>query len=257
MASSVAKRVLVVAGVGNGSGTGASTARLFAKKGYTVALIARGTDGVNKLAEEINTSGGHAAPFPVASYSNDEITSAWTAIHAKFPKPEYIIRVALFNVAYGVWKPFLDTKPEDIQECLQTNVVAAFSFSHGAIKAFKENDIEEPNGKRGALLFTGATSSIRGNFITSAFAAGKFGVRALSQSLAKEFGKQNIHVSHVIIDGAILMDRQRERQTAEWAANEDVRLSPDSIAASYFYLVNQDRSSWTWELDLRPAHENW
>ncbi|KDR71635.1 hypothetical protein GALMADRAFT_229591 [Galerina marginata CBS 339.88] len=255
--ASVPKRVLVVAGLGNGSGTGASTARLFAKNGYSIALIARGADTVNKLAEEINTSGGHAASFAIASYSHDDITSVWTAIHAKFPKPEYTIRVALFNVAHNVRKPFLDITPQEVHESLQTNVAAAFSFSHGAIKAFKENDIEQSNGKRGALLFTGATASIRGNVTTSAFAAGKFGVRALSQSLAKEFGKGNIHVTHVIIDGGILVDRQRERQSAEWAANEDVRLNPDSIATSYLYLVNQDRSSWTWELDLRPAHEKW
>ena len=138
-----------------------------------------------------------AAPFPVPSYSDDHIASAWEGIHAKFPKPEYIIRVALFNVAHGVWKPFLDVTPQDVQDCLQTSVAAAFSFARGAILAFKENDIEEPSGKRGALIFTRATASTRGNVTTSAFAAGKFGTRALSQSLAKEFGKENIHVAHV------------------------------------------------------------
>lgn len=107
------------------------------------------------------------------------------------------MRVALFNVAHGVWKPFLQVTPQDVQDCLQTSVAAAFSFSRGAILAFKDNDIEAHNGKRGALLFTGATASLRGNVITSAFAAGKFGTRALSQSLAKEFSKENIHVSHV------------------------------------------------------------
>jgi len=258
MASQTAKRVLVVAGLGNGSGTGAATARLFAKKGYAVALIARG-DYANTLAKEINSAGdpSQASPFTISAYSHDEITSAWTAIHAKFPKPEYNIRVALFNAAYFVWKPFLDLTPQEIQESLQTNVASAFSFSRGAIQAFKDNEIEEPNGKRGTLLFTGATAGVRGNVVTSAFAAGKFGLRALSQSLAKEFGKENIHVAHAVIDGGILMDLQRARQSAEWIANEDIRLNPDSIASSYLYLVNQDRSAWTWELDLRPAHEKW
>ncbi|KAJ3494866.1 hypothetical protein NLJ89_g10720 [Agrocybe chaxingu] len=111
--------------------------------------------------------------------------------------------------------------------------------------------IEEANGKRGALIFTGATASARGNTTTSAFAVGKFGTRALSQSLAKEFGKENIHVAHAIIDGAILTDRQRDRNSPEWQNNADVRLHPDSIAASYLYLVNQDRSAWTWELDRK------
>jgi len=256
MASQISKRVLVVAGLGNGSGTGAATARLFAKEGYAVALIARG-DSASKIAEEITSSGGQASPFTISSYSHEDITSAWTAIHAKFPKPDYIVRVALFNAAHFVWKPFLDLTPQEIQDSLQTNVASAFSFSRGAVQAFKENDIEQPNGKRGTLLFTGATASIRGNVATSAFAAGKHGLRALSQSLAKEFGKENIHVAHTIIDGGILMDLQRARQSAEWIANEDVRLNPDSIASSYLYLVNQDRSAWSWELDLRPAHEKW
>ncbi|KAF9002184.1 hypothetical protein BDQ17DRAFT_1542485 [Cyathus striatus] len=115
---------------------------------------------------------------------------------------------------------------------------------------------QDENGKRGTLLFTGATASLRGNAVTSAFASGKFGTRALSQSLAKEFGKQNIHVAHAIIDGSILTD-QSKNCGPEWEKNEDVRLNADSIASSYLYLVNQDRSAWTWELDLRPAHEKW
>jgi len=99
---------------------------------------------------------------------------------------------------------------------------------------------------------------LRGNVVTSAFSAGKHGVRALSQSLAKEFGKENIHVAHAIIDGGILTDRSRAmKKSEEWEANEDVRLNPDAIAQSYLHLANQERSAWTWELDLRPAHEKW
>jgi len=257
MAAQAEKRVIVVTGLGNGSGTGAATARLFAKNGYSVALLARGANHVNKIADEINSSGGHAAPFPVPSYSDDHIASAWQAIHAKFPKPEYIIRVALFNAAYPVWKPFLDVTPQDVQDSLQVNVAAAFSFARGAILAFKDNDIEQPNGKRGTLIFTGGQSSVQGNVITSAFSAGKFGSRALSQSLAKEFGKDNIHVAHCIIGGGILTDLLRGFKSAEWANDENGRLTPESIASAYHYLVNQDSSAWTWEFDLRPAHEKW
>lgn len=118
----------------------------------------------------------------------------WHDIRKHFPKPEYSIRSAIFNIGHGVWKPFLDITPKDVQDCLQTSVAAAFTFSREAILTFKENDIEEPTGKRGTLIFTGATASLRGNVTTSAFAASKFGLRALSQSLAKEFGSQNIHV---------------------------------------------------------------
>jgi len=258
MSAQIAKRVLVVAGLGNGTGTGAASARLFAKNGYSVALIARGSDHVNKLAEEINGSGGNAAPFSVQSYSHEDLTAVWDTIRNHFPKPEYSIRSAIFNIGHGVWKPFLDITPKDVQDCLQTSVASAFTFSREAILTFKENDIEEPTGKRGTLIFTGATASLRGNVTTSAFAASKFGLRALSQSLAKEFGSQNIHVAHAIIDGGILTDRLRERRPGgNFENNGDKLLNPDSIATSYLYLTGQYRSSWTWELDLRPAHEKW
>ncbi|EAU83574.2 short-chain dehydrogenase/reductase SDR [Coprinopsis cinerea okayama7 len=258
MAANAAKRVLVVAGLGTGAGTGAATARLFAQKGYNVALIARGADSVNKLSEEINAAGGKAAPFTVSSYSSGDISTVWSDIRKRFPKPEYDIRAAVWNAGEGIWKPFLEITADDVQRSLDTNVAAAFAFSREAILSFKGNDIDSSNGKRGILIFTGATASLRGNVTTSAFAAGKHGARALSQSLAKEFGKDNIHVSHVIIDGGILTDRSRQyRNDPKWEQNEDVRLNPESIANSYLYLANQDRSAWTWELDLRPAHEKW
>ncbi|KZP06791.1 NAD-P-binding protein [Athelia psychrophila] len=240
----------VVAGVGNGFGTGAATARIFAKAGYNVALIARNADSLKKFAEEIKGTGAEAAAFPIESYSATAIQAAFAAIRSQWP--ESPLRVALWNAAFGAWKPFLELKPEEIQESVNTNIVGAFAFSREVITAFKDLDIDE-KGKRGTLLFTGATASLRGNTTTSAFAAGKFGLRALSQSLAKEFGKQNIHVAHAIIDGGILTDRS----APEKRGNPDASLNPESIGNSYLYLVNQDRSAWTWELDLRPAHEKW
>lgn len=131
------------------------------------------------------------------SYSHEEISSAWAKIRERYPKPKYSIRVAVYNAAAAVWKGFLDITPGEVQDVLQINVAAAFSFSREAILEFKENEIQEAVGKRGTLIFTGATASIRGNVTTSAFAAAKHAQRALSQSLAKEFGKQNIHVAHV------------------------------------------------------------
>jgi len=255
-----ARPIFVVAGVGNGSGTGASTARLFAKSGYNVALIARGEDSLNKLADEIKSDGGEAGAFPIPSYTPTAINTAFSEIKSRWPNSS--VRVALFNAGHGVWKPFLEITPEEIQKSVDVNIVAAFAFAKEALLAIKDLDIEgdgekDGKGKRGTLLFTGATASLRGNITTSAFAAGKFGIRALSQSLAKEFGKQNIHVAHTIIDGGIVTDRARAYTSEEVLKNPDVKLSPDSIAKAYLYLVNQDRSAWTWELDLRPAHEKW
>ncbi|KAK0482023.1 hypothetical protein EDD18DRAFT_771086 [Armillaria luteobubalina] len=249
------KPVAVIAGLGSGSGTGAAVARLLAKEGYAVALVARNADSVKALTDEINATGGTAAPFPISSYSTTDIDSAYAQIRAHHQGQP--IRVAVYNATHDVWKPFLDITPEDIQGVSQTNLEGAFAFSKNVIQAFQANEVDE-KGKRGSLIFTGATASVRGNVATSAFSAGKHALRALSQSLAKEFGKQNIHVSHAIIDGGILTGSARERRDdPEWEQNEDVRLSPDGIAESYLHLIKQPRSAWTWELDLRPAHEKW
>lgn len=138
-----------------------------------------------------------AAAFPVPSYSYKDTLAVFDTIaaHKWGSDGSTELRAALWNAGVGVWKSFIDISEEDITESLQVNVAAAFAFSRGAILAFKKNEVDE-RGARGTLLFTGATASIRGNVTTSAFAAGKFGIRALSQSLAKEFGKENIHVSH-------------------------------------------------------------
>jgi NAD(P)-dependent dehydrogenase (short-subunit alcohol dehydrogenase family) len=239
--------VFVVAGVGNGTGTGASSARVFAKAGYSVAILARGADSVKKLADEITAEGGEALPFPIASYGSKDISEAFKSIDIQFPSNTHSIRVALFNASVFIWKPFLEITPEEVQLSLDTNITAAFAFSKEVILRYKQNDIVD--GKRGSLIFTGATASLRGAINTAAFSTAKTGVRTLSQSLAKEFGPANIHVSHAIIDGGILTDNQRARMGPTWASNEDVRLDPDSIATSYLYLVNQHRSAWTWELD--------
>ncbi|KAG8947924.1 hypothetical protein FRC04_010120 [Tulasnella sp. 424] len=240
--------IIVVAGVGGGGGTGGATARLFAKNGYRVAVLARNADQLKAFAESIKADGGEAAPFPVEAYTHDSMKATFSSIKQAWPDSE--IRAALWNAGAGVFKNFLDVTEDDIKQSLDTNVVGAFAFARETILAFKE---AEPNdiGKRGTLIFTGATAAIRGNTWTSAFAAGKHGLRALSQSLAKEFGKENIHVAHSIIDGAIGTDRAPK----EKAADPNQSLNPNSIAKAYLNLANQDSSAFTWELDLRPAHE--
>ncbi|KAG9050623.1 hypothetical protein FS837_003722 [Tulasnella sp. UAMH 9824] len=242
--------ILVVAGVGNGGGTGASVARLFAKNGYRVAVLARNADQLNAFTESIKADGGEAAPFPVQAYTHDSMKATFSSIRTAWPDSE--IRAAVWNAGAGIFKTFLDVTENDIKQSLDTNVIGAFAFARETILAFKE---VEPNelGKRGTLIFTGATAAIRGNVWTSAFAAGKHGLRALSQSLAKEFGKENIHVAHSIIDGLIRTDHADKEKTA----NPSGSLNPDSIAKAYLNLANQDSSAFTWELDLRPAHEKW
>ncbi|KAL1941276.1 hypothetical protein VTO73DRAFT_7488 [Trametes versicolor] len=246
--------LLIIAGVGNATGTGAATARVFAKAGYRVALIARNKDHLNLAAQQIKGAGGEVAAFPIAEYSYQAVTDVFEEILGfSWPSPDQSeLRVALWNVGVNVFGNFLSVTEADIQSSLNVHVTAGFAFSRRVILAFKENTLDEL-GCRGTLLFTGATASIRGNIFTSAFAAGKFGIRALSQSLAKEFGQENIHVAHSIIDGSILTDLSLSRRTGEaaeaWKNTPDVRLDADSIAKSYLYLTEQDRSAWTWELD--------
>ncbi|KAF8057473.1 hypothetical protein FPV67DRAFT_1429945, partial [Lyophyllum atratum] len=238
-----------LAGLGDGTSLGGALARLFSKAGYGVALIARRADTVQELAEELNLAGGDASPFHAESYSAENIKAVWNSIRARYPAPDYVINVAVFNVVQGFWKPFLEVTPENIRLAMETNVEAAFAFAREVILTFKENEIMEPIGKRGTLIFTGAAASIRGNLITSAFAAGKHGVRALAQSLGKEFGTENIHVP---IRSSYIINRYPHLK-----GNPDLSLSPQGIADSYLFLVKQDRTAWTNELDLRSAHEKW
>lgn len=247
----MSKPVFLVAGVGNASGTGSHAARLFARSGYTVALLARSADSLNALADEIKKEGGDAVSIPIASYSPADIASAFEELSTKLPHPQYALRVALFNSSHAVFKSFLELTPEDISTSLSVNVETSFAFARGAILSFQQNEPAE-NGARGTLIFTGATASTRGNVMTSAFAASKHALRALSQSLAKAYGKEGVHVAHAIIDGRIYNTNHDHSST-----DADLRLHPSDIADAYLYLAKQNKSAWTWELDLRPAHEKW
>lgn len=148
----------------------------------------------------------------------------------------------------------------DIEAVTGADVVAGFAFAQEVIKIFKTL---EPNeyGKRGFLAFTSATGARRGAPNCTVTATGKFAVRGLSQSLAKEFKLDDIHVSHAIVDAMILTERWRVLFGDEWYAektkDDTHRVHPRSIARAYVYLAQQDRSAWTWELDLRPSHEQW
>lgn len=157
---------------------------MFSKAGYRVALIARNADSLNKFARELNSQDGEvrrfllhhlnvisdllivfkAAAFTIPQYGYKDIHNAFDAIKKHWPDSE--IRVALWNAGYGVWKPFLDVKEEELAESLQTNVTGAFSFSREAVLAFKQLSLNDA-GKRGTLVITGATASIRGNTTVS------------------------------------------------------------------------------------------
>lgn len=158
-----------------------------------MALIARNADHLHKLQKEINDDGGEAASFPIQDYSYKAVLGVFDAVKAHQWSEPTEIRAALWNASAAPFKGFLEVTEDDLKLSLENTVVAPFAFSRQAILAFKENGLDD-KGKRGTLLFTGATASLRGNVHTSAIAPAKFGLRALSQSLSKEFGKENIHV---------------------------------------------------------------
>ncbi|CCO26662.1 hypothetical protein BN14_00691 [Rhizoctonia solani AG-1 IB] len=128
--------ICVVAGVGNGSGTGAAAARAFAKKGYSVALIARNPEHLKNISNEINVNGSEATGFPVTSYTYENIHEAFEEIKKHWPNR--VIRVAVWNVAHNVRRPFLEITEQIVQDSVQTNIVAAFAFARESILAFKD-----------------------------------------------------------------------------------------------------------------------
>jgi len=258
MATSSRRPAIIIAGVGNGTGTGGWTAREFVKLGYKVGLIASNEANLRSFADELKGLGGEAEYYTVPVYDYDQMHGAVEYFKQKFAQDE--IRAALWNVTQGVRKPFLEMTRADIQTMSDADVVGGFAFAQEIIKIFKTN---EPNeyGKRGFLAFTSATGARRGAPNCTVTATGKFAIRGLSQSLAKEFKLDDIHVSHAIIDAMILTNRWLDIYGGEWYAektkDETHRVHPASIARAYVYLLQQDRSAWTWELDLRPSHEQW
>jgi len=240
-----AKSIAVIAG--SGPGIGASVARIFVKNGYDVALLARTKSSLDSIAQDINsTGGGSAQAFTCDVTDGHSVKEAFKSIKSTFKGP---LKVAVFNAPSNfVVKSFLDVTENEYNSAWNVNGMGAFHFSQEVIKELLAN-------QGGTLIFTGATASIRAGPRFSALAATKFSLRALSQSLAKEFGPKNVHVAHAIIDGGIQSDRAIRMLGAEKVEGE--RLNPDHIAEAYFYLHHQPKTAWTWELDLRPSIEKW
>lgn len=253
------ENVAVISGLGNARGVGAATARAFSSQlGYKVALISRPRQEITELKNEIESWGGVAEIFSVEEYERGHIEAAFARIAATWPAGR--IKFALWNT--GAWSriPFLDIKESDIQRSTAINIVAATAFSQCAVRAFIAPASSEEIG--GTLIFTGATSATRGAHSFGAFSAGKSGLRALSQSIAREFGPQGVHVSFVIVDGVIVTKRTlalfgaKEGKETGWMQDKQQSMTPESIAKAYLYLHSQDPGCWTLEMDLRPAKEH-
>ncbi|GAA5990707.1 hypothetical protein JCM5350_001855 [Sporobolomyces pararoseus] len=251
-------QIVVVSGLGNCTGTGGETARVFAKEGFKVALLSRPRREVSELKEEINKNGGQAEVFSLEDYTYESITEVFKKVQENWKDSR--VKCAVWNTAQWSRIPFLDITQKDIETSARINIVTSTAFSQAAVKAFIADGSEEEKG--GTLIMTGATSAWRGSKHFGAFAAGKHGLRALSQSIAREYNEKGVHVAFVVIDGTILTTRteknfgSRPDKEANWLHDEKQRLSPTSIAKTYLYLHRQTPDAWTLEMDLRPAKEH-
>ena len=233
-------RVAAVLGVG--PGLGAAVARRFAGEDFGVALIARREESVAGVREEIEGGGGTALPVQADATDPVSVAVAFERVRGELGDPE----VFVYNAGAFQMGGILDLSSEQFDRCFRANCAGAFYAARQVLPAMVE-------AGRGSILLTGASAALRGKANFSALAVGKFGLRALAQSMAREFGPQGIHVSHVIVDGQINTPRAREM----FHDREDhTLLSPDAIAETYWLLHSQDPTAWTLELDLRPAVES-
>lgn len=233
-------KVIAIAGVG--PGLGASLARRFAAEGFAVALLARRTESIEPVRAELAQAGGPVLALPVDATRPEPLREAFVKVKAEWGDPDVLV----YNAGGFVRGGILDLTPEQFVQAWEANCLGAFLATQQVLPAMVARGA-------GTILLTGATASLRGSAGFAGLAVGKFGLRALGQSLAREFGPQGIHVAHVIIDGQI--DNPRTRTRVGQGRADDSFLSPDAIAEVYWQLHCQHRTTWSQEVDLRPAGE--
>jgi NAD(P)-dependent dehydrogenase (short-subunit alcohol dehydrogenase family) len=217
--------------VGVGSGLSASLARIFTKAGIGVALAARRAAELGALAQEV---GGKA--FACDASKRSDVVKLFADVEAALGS----VDVVVYNASYRTRGPFVELDPDEVAKALTVSAFGGFLVAQEAAKRML------PRG-HGAILFTGASASVKGYAQSGPFAMGKFALRGLAQSLARELSPQGIHVAHFVIDGGI-----RSARRAEAPDRPDSMLDPDAIAQNYLNLLRQDRSAWAWEIELRP-----
>jgi NAD(P)-dependent dehydrogenase (short-subunit alcohol dehydrogenase family) len=217
--------------VGTGPGLSASLARLFAKNGLAVAVAARQTD---KLAELARQTG--AAVHTCNAADPDDVAQLFKAVEAKSGAPDVVV----YNASGRVRGPLIDLPPEDVRKAMEVSAFGAFLVSQQAARRMLPNS-------HGAIFLTGATAGVKGFALSSSFAMGKFALRGLAQSMARELSPKGIHVAHFVIDGGI-----RSASRAVPDNNPDSLLDPDAIAETYWATLQQHRSAWSWEIEVRP-----
>jgi NAD(P)-dependent dehydrogenase (short-subunit alcohol dehydrogenase family) len=228
MPTSSARAALIV---GAGAGLSAALARLLSKNGYRVALAARAVDKLKALAAETG-----AQTFAADASDPAAVTALFSNVTGTLGTPDVVI----YNASYRTRGPFVDLDATEVAKSIAVSAYGGFLVGQAAAKAML------PRG-HGTILFTGASASVKGYAQSAPFAMGKFALRGLAQSMARELAPQGIHVAHAVIDGGI---RSAARPVP--GDKPDSLLDPDAIAQSYLHLIEQPRSAWTWEIELRP-----
>lgn len=217
--------------VGSGSGLSASLTHLFAREGFKVALAARNTE---KLVPLCSSTGATAFSCDVSDPG--QVSRLFQDVETKIGAPDVVV----FNASARSRGPFISLDAAEVEAAIRTSAFGGFLVAQHAAKRMV------PHG-HGAILFSGASASVKGYAQSAPFAMGKFALRGLAQSMARELAPLGIHVAHFIIDGAI-----RNPGTTEPPEKPDSMLDPDAIAANYLHVLGQPRSAWTWEMELRP-----
>ena len=217
--------------VGAGSGLSAAVARAFAQAGLKVALAARSTAKLDALVRE---TGGKA--YACDAVVRDQVVQLFRAITADMGAPDVVV----YNASYRQRGPLIELDPAEVQKSLMVSAYGGFLVAQEAVRLMLPR-------QHGAVLFTGASASQKGYAQSAPLAMGKFALRGLSQSMARELAPQGIHVAHFVIDGGIRSERRPDP-----AERPDSMLDPDAIAATYLHVLQQPRSAWTWEVELRP-----
>lgn len=220
--------------IGAGAGISASLARLLADSGIKVALAARNAGKLEALANETG-----AKAFSCDASDPASVAQLFDQVDNTIGEPE----IVMYNASARAHGPIAEIDPEVFRQALSITAFGGFLAAQQAARRMT------PKGA-GAILFTGASASVKGFPLSSAFAAGKFGLRGIAQSAARELGPKGIHVAHFVIDGGVTSEK---RQVP--AGAEDSLLSPDAIAQTYVDVLSQDRSAWSLEVELRPWTE--
>ncbi len=217
--------------VGAGEGLSASLARLFARQGIRVALAARKIEKLGALCSETG-----ARAFACNATDPGDVERLFGLVEREIAAPDLVV----YNASGRERGAFVDLVPADVANAIAVSAFGGFLVAQQAVRRMLPNH-------HGAILFTGASASVKGYSQSAPFAMGKFALRGLAQSMARELSPQGIHVAHFVIDGGI-----RSAVRSEPADRPDSMLDPDAIALSYWNVLQQPRSAWSWELELRP-----